>query len=481
MLKAKRIMALVMVVAVLLGIALMSSGCSKIKVKDVEKDPDAQVKESLQLTVDALKASGANSPLTYIANTLKKGSVTLQYGDKETAAFTNTMYFDSDKGNYADTFVMESADEKTELSLYLSGQEVAVKLPAQVGGKTVGTNLKNFMDDMKDADGFWAMTGMTYEEFDAQFGSIVSQIGAEKKENALIELLRLKESLDKAKKIIEDCDVDVEEKKVVTGTEDVKAINVVYSMSTKELKALADIASEWFGGNYEAIFEELTGQLPEEAGVDAYAAEILAAVNSIKAALDETKANVKLTFSINPSSGLIMKVECVLETTVEEEKEYITVNVDFGKDLRKSSEYQINFITSSGIESAASKVTIGYQIKDSEGMYHRRLYCKVLGDEVDKTIEFVLKWNTKSEVFTAEFDSVDTNMVISGGAGVKSGNLWLTIDKVTVNREATEVGLKLEFDPGANTPKMPKYTNIADLSASDWEEITSMLGAAQVN
>lgn len=477
MFKVKRITAFAMVITVLLGIALMASGCSQIKVKDVEKDPDGQVKDSLQLTMDALEAEGTSSPLTYMAKAFQKGSFVVKYGDAETTAFTNTMYFDTDKGNFADTFVVESADEKTELNLYLSKEDLALTLPAQAGGKTVGLNFKTAMDDLKDADDFWAMTGMTYEEFDAQFGAVIDQLGAEKEEGTLIELLRLKESLDKAKAIIEDCDVAVEEKKVVTGAEDVKAINVTYSMSTKELNELAEIAAEWLGGNYEAIIEELTGQAASDLGIDGYASEILDAVDQFKAVLEESKANVKLTFSINPQSGLIMKVECVLETTVDDTKEYITANIDFGKDLRKSSEYQINFFTSSGIESAASKITIGYQVKDSEGMYHRRLYCTVLGDEVDKTMEFVLKWNTKSEVYTAEFDSVDTNVVVSGDAGTKGDSFWMTVDKVSVDREETEVGVRLEFDPGASTPKMPNYTNIADLTAEEWEAIAGLAGS----
>lgn len=475
MFKIKRITALVLTTVLLLGVMLVTSGCSQVKLNDVKQDPDGQVKESLRLTLDTLKASGSSSPLAYIAKTFEKGAFTVKYGDAETAAFTNTLYIDAAAGAFADAFTMEFPDEKHEATLYFDKENLAVKLPAQAGGTTIGLNFATVMSDMKDADAFWALTGMTYEDFEAEFGGMLKAITAEGKDSGLIEMFKLKAALDKAKKILDDCDAEVENKKIVAGAEDVKAINVTYTMTTEELNSLVDVFGEWFNGNWESVIRELIGELPPEFTTDSVSTEVTAAIDELKAMLTETKANVRVTFSINPSNGLLMKAEGVFETTIDEQKEYVTINVDLGKDLRQSSEYQINFITSSGIESAASKITIGYQRKDSSGMYHRRAYCVVQGDDVDKTVEFTLKWNTASEVYTAEFDSVDTNIVISGEAGVKGDALWLTVDELSVNRENREIGLHLEFDPGTKVPAMPNYTNIADLSESDWEKLTALM------
>lgn len=474
--KIKKVVSLFLILAVLLGTVMMATGCAKINAESVKKDPEAQIKDSLSLTLKAFKKTGADSPLAYIVETLNEGAFTAKYGDKETTLFTNIMYFDMDEGVFSDKFTTETADEKTDIQLYLTGEDLAITLPAQSGGKTLGISFDTLMQDLKGADEFWAMTGMTYEQFETQFGSVIESLNNNANKSDLIELLKLKSTIDKIQEIFAECEVVVENKKVLTGTEDVNAINVTYTMTTEQMQKIINVLAQWFDLNYESVMESVVGGLAIEPEVSD--SGILDRVSEmkeqLKAALEEMNANVKLTFSINPKNELLMKVECVFETTVNETKEYVTLNMDLGEDLRTSSEYQINCIVSSGIESAASKTTIGYQKRDSDGMYNRRIYCTVLGDDVNKTVECILKWNTKSEVYTAEFDSVNTNVVIEGDGGTKDEKLWFTIDTVTVNKEETVVGVHLEFDPSAEVPKMPEYDNIFNLTEAEWAAVFSL-------
>ena len=236
MIKVKKIqqaLALLMVAAILIGLVAMTTGCSRASVDTIAKDPEGQIWESLDLTIEALKSSGANSPIAYIVKTIDKGAFKVQYGDKETAAFTNTLYFDSANDQYADSFVMESSDEKTTVDLYLDEESAVIKLPAQAGGKALGVNFNTLLSDMENADAFWKMTGTTYEDFESQYGDLIKSLTKHKEEIDIIEFFKLKSSIDEINAVIDECKVTVEEKKVLTNSKDVKAIDVTYSMTTE--------------------------------------------------------------------------------------------------------------------------------------------------------------------------------------------------------------------------------------------------------
>lgn len=474
---SKKIIATFMAVVMLLSMVLTMAGCASIKAKDVEKDPTKQVLTSIAKTKDALKASGTKSPLTYMVNSFKKGAFTVRYSGEEGPNISNTMYFDSKGNKFADELVIANGDEKTEVGFYANETDVVLSLPEELGGKNVGVKLDTLVEDLKDADAIWEATGMSREEFMSQFGFILNVLNNTESKGTLAELLKLKEMTDQLKEILDDCDIDVTEDKVITGTEKVKAVIVTYNLTTEELAKISDVLVSWVGESYTVLMSEMgeslanTGLLP-----DNIKDQLNEAKGSLKKALEDAKLRASIMVAINPKTEVIMRADCKITATVDKKEEHVTISLDLGKDPKTSPEYQLNFITSSGIESAASKVTIGYQRKDSEGLYHRRIYCTILGDEFDQNVELVLKWNTKSNIYTLAFDSVDTSVLISGDGKASDKKLEFSIDKVEINDEETKLGLEFVFEQGKKTPDAPNYTNIFDLSDDELKSLLGMVG-----
>lgn len=474
---SKKAIATLLAVVLMLSLVLTMTGCASIKVKDVEKDPTKQVLTSITKTKEILKDSGNKSPLTYMVKTFEKGAFTVRYAGEDKPTINNTMYFDAKNNKFADELVIGEGDDKTEIGAYLNASDFVLSLPEEYGGKNVGVKLEALAEELKDADAIWELSGMTYEDFHSQLGVVLDALNNAENKGTLAELLKLKEMTDKLKELLDDCDIDVVEDKVITGTKKVKAIIITYNLSTEELTKLSEILIDWAGESYATLMAELgdsvtdMGFLPSD-----IKSEMSGIKDQLKTAFADAKLRAAITVAINPKTEVVMRADCKLTATVDKKEEHVTVSLDLGEDPRTSAEYQLNFITSSGIESAASKVTIGYQRKDSEGLYHRRIYCTILGDEFDQNVELVLKWNTKSNIYTLAYDSVDTSVIVSGDCKADGKKLSFSVDKVEVNDEITEVGLEFEFEPGKKTPDAPSYTSIFDLSKEELENLLAIVG-----
>lgn len=472
--KTKRFLALILAVCLLISVVVITTGCRKVDLSVVEADPEGYITDSIKLTMEALKARGSSSPVAYIADALQRGAITVEYGDAETMLYSNTMYFNSKDNMFVNEFTTTAPDAKTAVTLYANNEDLAITLPDSMGGKTVGICYETILADAKDADILWSELGITYEDFCAKYGETIKQLNSKNKKLDIIELLELKGTLDKAKKIIKKCDVEVESRKVVTGAADVDAILITYTLSTEELGKLLELVGEWTDDSLANVMSNLglTDLVPMMGDP---AKELEAILTELQKAITETDANVKVSFAISPKSKLLMRADCVIENTIDDTKEYITVNLDLGQDLRKSSEYQINFLSSSGIDAAASTFTIGYQFNDYEGMYSRRLYTRILEDGEETLVELVYKQNVVSDIYTLTYDSVDTNVVIAGDCEVKEGEIRASIDSVTVDREKTEVGVRFLIDRSAKCPKMPQYRNFFALTDDEVENIFDVL------
>lgn len=474
---SKKAIASLLAVVLVLSLVMAMTGCASIKVKDVEKNPTKQVLTSINKTKEVLKDSGTKSPLTYMVKTFDKGAFTIRYAGEDKPTISNTMYFDAKNNTFADELVIGEGDDKTEIGAYLNASDFVLSLPEEYGGKNVGVKLETLAEELKDADAIWDLSGMTYDEFHSKFSVVLDALNNTEDKNTLAELLKLKEMSDKLKELLDDCDIDVVEDKVITGTQKVKAIIVTYNLSTEELTKLSEILIDWAGESYATLVAELGDSISDLGFLpDDIKDEMSGIKSQLKTAFEEAKLRAAITIAINPKTEIIMRADCKLTATVDKKEEHVTVSLDLGEDPRTSAEYQLNFITSSGIESAASKVTIGYQRKDSEGLYHRRIYCTILGDEYDQNVELVLKWNTKSNIYTLAYDSVDTSVVVSGDCKGDGKKLAFSIDKIDANDEVIEVGIELEFEPGKKTPDAPSYTSIFDLSNEELENLLSLAG-----
>lgn len=474
---SKKAIASLLAVVLVLSLVMAMTGCASIKVKDVEKNPTKQVLTSITKTKEVLKDSGTKSPLTYMAKTFDKGAFTIRYAGEDKPTISNTMYFDAKNNTFADELVIGEGDDKTEIGAYLNANDFVLSLPEEYGGKNVGVKLETLAEELKDADAIWDLSGMTYDEFHSKFNVVLDTLNNTEDKSTLAELLKLKEMSDKLKELLDDCDINVVEDKVITGTQNVKAIIVTYNLSTEELTKLSEILIDWAGESYATLVAELGDSISDLGFLpDDIKDEMSEIKSQLKTAFEEAKLRAAITIAINPKTEIIMRADCKLTATVDKKEEHVTVSLDLGEDPRTSAEYQLNFITSSDIESAASKVTIGYQRKDSEGLYHRRIYCTILGDEYDQNVELVLKWNTKSNIYTLAYDSVDTSVVVSGDCKTDGKKLAFSIDKIDANDEVTEVGIELDFEPGKKTPDAPSYTSIFDLSNEELENLLSLAG-----
>lgn len=473
----KRFLATVLTVALLLSIAMMATGCANIKAKDVEKDPTGQILTSIAKTKDVLKASGESSPLTYMANTLEKGAFTVRYAQNEGPIISNTMYIDSKDVKFADFIAVGNGEEQTEVGVYLNKNDIVLSLPEEYGGKNIGVSLGTLASELKDAKDILSLTGMTYDEFMSQFGAVLNALNGTEEKKPLSELLKLKEMADKLEDALDDCDIDVTEDKIITGSDKVKAVIVTYNLSTEDLTKIATILADWVGESYSILMSELSGSLGEMGFFpDSIKDVITEAKAEFETGFKETNLRAAITVAINPKTEVIMRADCKITGTVDEKEEHVTISLDLGENPQASPEYQLTLMTSSGIESAASKVTIGYQRKDITGLYHRRIYCTILGDEFDQNIELVFKWNTKSNIYTLAYDSVDASIEVSGDCKAGGKKLEFSIDKIDVDDEVTEVGLEFMFEQGKKTPEAPNYTSIFDLPESELENLLEMAG-----
>lgn len=496
---AKRLIAGLLAVLMLLGIVFITTGCSGVTVDSVKRNPEKQLTESYKLTKQALEGSFATSPLHAISEALKNGYVKMWYTSEYDMSESLVIHANQVNKEYAMTIETETGDNKHTTSFYLNKQNFVVSAPHTFGDKAYGVNIQTMKEDMA-ASNIWQHLGITENEFMDMFGDVMTELEKFGSNQETPGYQEYKKMLEDIKAVTKQCTVTVEEHGILTGVEMVTAININYSMSMEQMHQIIDILFNWMEGS---VFSDLIS-----GSVDANAKlEMVSARNSdqetqpsdpaaqpeeetvfdtmkaeLKKALKDANTTVDFTIAINPETKMIMKVEAELNCIIENLPQYITMSVDLGKNPATSPLQQARFAISNG-EEEETALSVIYEKMDATGLYDRILKVRFTDPHTDESISARFQWNKTENVYTLMLDNNGTEATVSGKCKMNGNKLEITAEKVNEKTNEYEVDMHLVAETGVAVPKAPEYQNI--FSASDkemgdfvemFEQAGSMLG-----
>ena len=496
---AKRMIAGLLAILMLLGVVFVATGCSGTTVDSVKRDPEKQLIESYNKTKEALKNSYSASPLSMITQALKKGSVKIWGESQYDTSDTFILYADQANKKYAMTFEtevgLESGNSKHTTSFYVDENNFAIHAPNNFGETIYGINLDTMKEDMKNSQ-LWEVAGISYNEFIEMFDGILNDLQNFSEDEQAPGYLEFKKMLDEIKAVTKECTITVEEHGVLTGMDMVTAINIKYSMSIEQMNKIIDIIFNWAENS--SLKDILSSEMEnnsivpmsarsgEEADNNQNPDATAPTEDTTVSVFDEMKAELKkaiadagttvtFTTAINPQTQLIMKAEMELNCVVEELPQYIVASVDFGKDPASSPLHQMRIAMSNGEEEETS-LTMTYEKMDATGLYDRHLKVKYSDAHTEETVEVHFQWNKTENTYTLVVDAGNDPMTIKGKCKVDGKKLDISAESVETEKvEAQEINGHIVAEIGAAVPAVPQYVNLFQAPKEDLEALLEMI------
>ncbi len=304
--------------------AMVLTGCSKITANKVEKDPAAQVAQSMENTFDS---TIKESPAAVVGTFLDKGKIHIRIeGDDNVAEgwadLASTPKF---------AFSIDADDG--DLKGWINTDEIVFESEEFFDGEAYGIKLKNFEDNYNDSE----LSDMdVMEGFDDDIGdeamALISNFGKEYK--------TLKKEFEDAKKAtyaaFKEGDFEVTTEKIDVNDGEVNAIVLEYEITPEIIEGVLEAGIDAFSEL--TIFETLDIDLDKELPDTDYIME------EVEYFFDNLGADsIPVTIAINKKTGDFIYACVELELEVEGESETVSFEIDLGKEPAKSEEWVFTF------------------------------------------------------------------------------------------------------------------------------------------
>lgn len=421
-------------IACILCIAAMLVGCV-LTVNQVKKDPTGQVVKAIENTLNSFKA---DEPFSMPKGLDKEGTVDLKITgipDLEGDITVNYAYKNDDEA----ASLSITADSIGDVEIYRKNSEIALSAETLPGKDAIGLDMSTIKEDLKDSP-LLEMFGISYDDLMEQFDS--SFTGAKEYNEALANCKKA------IKDVLVNCETDVAEETVKTNGEDAKAICVTYNMDKDAYIALADAYKDFLvnfnnsvSDEYSELFEEMTQEI------------------------EDSDAESKLTFAINPAKKVIMQVSLDITVTIDGEKDGGSIVLDLGKVPADSDKFTVE------IKDAENTYSVIYDRAEKDGKFCRNISLK--DDENSWSLEFV--YDKDSGEYTLTFTETESS-TISGTIKSSENEMRITVDKIEMpDSEGADISLSLTAKNTADVKAMPDYEKITDMTAEELGGVVSSL------
>lgn len=462
---------LAMLLIFVMCFALVFSGCNQAgdsdkpddDTKSKDKTTSNQIADSLDKTLGAL--FGKNPAADVIEQAFKGGKVTVEID----GVFQNVLYMDAQAGCFADVLKVGDQEQMIDLSLYLEGSELAVASPILLGNQAYGIDFSTLEQDLKDSE-IWSLLGMSYEELQDQLGFDIGQI-----------LDALEDTMDAASDMgdvfadaLKGIETTQEEGTVTIHGTAVKAINVKYHVTSQDIYELVKVYLDQSEKLMKDMMDTVAGamgmdveQMMSQMGLDETRQEL-------KAIFDEIDIQGDLVVSISPDTQYIMCVTADASGTVEGEAFSMDMDLVLGTNPANSDKYTFSLLMNSDGETSGITAEIVRTTSGSVDISTIQVNG-VRGEETKTFLTGHLSYDDSNGAYELALTSDGDTMAFTGCYQQSDDNLHFTLDTMTTNGEAQQIGLHVcvEVISNAEIPKIPSYKNILRLSQ---EELSELLG-----
>lgn len=472
----KKILSIILVLSMLLTSCLLLISCSKVSVKDVEKDAYTTISAAMQNTSESFFEKNADAEKA-LEKALKCGAFTLSFESDELMG--------GDLTKISETFYVDSKNEKfvSDTSVTYNGKalcallfldEAGLKLKSQSilgSDKALAINVSSIKENLKGST-LAEILGLTDEDV-AEIIEVINNIESELKSNS-------EENLEKAKEFYNElyalCGQTVTEEKI----EKDKYVVVTYTINNEAIKAIINKYVEFMSEYYP---EDMTEDLEEE--IDAAIAEIDETVDvainaklyinrkaneitkitfdgsftsfsnekaEINAEISFSETEIKATASASLPSEESMSAEMLIQKEKKDGNTTYTLSID-----AKTGSVQIDLLNASYTSAKDGSITVKADIYSD--VYDRmtfELKGKLTSAKNEMNLEFSsLKLNDETYTFKATFSAKAMSEIIASPSDAKdvmelTEDEWMEIAEEIQNSELGKIISDM-------TPSYPGY------------------------
>lgn len=483
---------LLLVTSVLL-LSFVLCSCNNSFVKEVEKNPTETIFKSIKDSAENIVSE--NSALDTVISSLHKGSVAFSVSDG-TESIGATIYNDVEENKFAllfESMVLAGSESQIpDFNVYANGTEVMVSSKDLLGETVYGLDIKTLYDDLSNST-LWDNLGISFEEFDAEYGEDIQSIINYLTENEDVEKIDKKKLAEIVKKLDE---------KVISVEQVENAVVVTYDFETEDINEIVDMILEYlkelepeFFAEFESDGEELNAAyLFEDEFLADYTASVKVYLNAKTEDVMKFEINYKYSelgydyekyYESENFDDMVQEVEVIYDGSFV---------FDFGEGMSSANKCDITIITNENNlfdntqyvdkrnTTISKKTTTDGNILYEISAFVRSEYDNSAWEEM---VNLSLLINTTDKTFKYSNEDSSDIRSISGYFEVKDKALSVAITSIKVYSyyEDCELEgfsedylgiteLKISFEKD-NTVEFPKsYTKITDMTL---EELMSII------
>lgn len=382
-----RVVAAILVLVTFASIVFMFTGCQDLTPDRVEKDPETQLRESIQATKAAVQKGREVSPFYALSAAVKQGSVEFAVRGND-QALINKFYADAKNDKYADYIITEMGRESQAIKLYRDGTKIAIDAESYLPDGALQFDLKTLGDDLK-ASGILDQLGISYDDI-AEVVNDLTEMASDKQPQSIKELYAFWKELKTA---LHQGYVGTSSQKILVGMSAATMLDVKYSLTTEQLTQVIDLVAKKVKETEDPTLSEIYKAITES-GTD---------FDEIITELKKVIANMKMALAfdvyINPETETIAKAEVVIKTEQEEHVYKTTLSLELGVNPATSGLYKLRLanLDDTGEETA---ITVSYEWKRDESGYKSTFAIESNGVEELDTVKVAFDWDKNNYLYT---------------------------------------------------------------------------------
>lgn len=458
-------------------LALVFCGCKKSEdgtgADDAKDKANSAVGDALDKTLGGLLGGGSG----VIDEVLACGKITVSVGNQ----IENVLYIDSNAGTFADMLKVNADGQNVTVNLYGNNGEIAVQVPGILGDQAYGLNLNTLMEDLKNSP-IWSMTGMEFEDLEAQLG--IDFEGIMDTYVGMIETMAGSADVI-VDKIFAHVDVKTSEGKVTVNGTEVDATIITYTFDEEDIKNILFEILDWTANTVKDMVTKLSEKLGSSLGQAMDVEELLKELNieEAKKRISESMAGMDMNFTlnmnINAASGMLMSVNGEMAATINGVAGKIFADLILGADPANSNKYtlEIGSCKADGTEKEGFLVTLERDLDQAVQVTTLKVE-QYMDTESRSLLEGSLTYDTTSNKYVLAANAGGNELRVEGMYKETESSLEFGIDSVTTagNTIAVDLLVKFETINGSEVPGMPSYENPLKMDMTELMELLEGLG-----
>ena len=392
--------------------------------------------------------------------------------------FNNILYIDEINGVFADELKINADGQLIEATIYGNNGQFALSLPAYLGDTVYGLDLNTLEQDLKDST-IWALTGMTYEQFQSQMGINFDEIfsGTTDFENPF-EL----DTEELMEKLFANVAMKTSEGKVMINGNEVDAWTFTFSMDEEGIKAVGSALIDMMESSMSNMLEELRNSIGDQGEENGFVAGW--DFETMKSQFEATMANAdlecELNLNLNAITGELMSIYGEVSGTIDGEEDCMYLNVVFGEDPASSTQYTMESGSMANGQKTGTRVVIDRSLDQAVQVVTLRV-SSFVGDYEQEMMSGSLQYDTATSKYQISTIMGGEETVVTGSFQMSDELFELSVDEVVASGETTVVDflIRVETIDSSEIPEMPAYKNPLKLEMLELMELIQKLSSFQ--